>query len=94
MDDYITRRDAVKALWIGQFTATLLYGRTKVADTATEESVKAIVEIPSADVVEVVRCKDCVHYLGLAECELLENKCGGTMFFCMYGERGEDAEIH
>lgn len=61
---------------------------------------------PTADVVEVVRCKDCkymCHYTdGHLECRLLSDlKPIPTTYctmnaddFCSYGERREDAEIH
>lgn len=48
--------------------------------------------IPTADVVEVVRCKDCVyHYNPLADC------CGVPFVtndddFCSWGERIEDGK--
>lgn len=51
-------------------------------------------EEPKADVVKVVRCKDCAyHYNPLADC------CGVPFVttdddFCSWGERREDAEIH
>lgn len=35
----------------------------------------------------VVRCRDCKHYLGLAECDIEGVFCGGTNFYCAYGER-------
>lgn len=57
---------------------------------------------PTADVVEVVRCKDCKHYKidhpranGYHCCYRMHSifpmKSDG---FCNYGERREDAEIH
>ena len=46
---------------------------------------------PTADLVEVVRCKDCKHYQGLAECRLIGN-CMGTDGFCSWGERRDDAK--
>ena len=42
---------------------------------------------PAADVVEVTRCKDCKHYIGLAECEFVGHFSGGTNYFCADGER-------
>ena len=44
-------------------------------------------EAPTIDAVPVVRCKDCKHYLGLAECEFEGHFSGGTNYFCSYGER-------
>ena len=61
----------------------------------------AIMDCPTADVVEVVRCKDCVHR------DPEDKKCdsafqaNGGIFpvgdndFCSYGERRkEDGEVH
>lgn len=51
-----------------------------------------IIDIKNAktiDAVEVVRCKDCIHYKGMAECECVPES-GGTMWFCAWGERTTD----
>ena len=37
---------------------------------------------------ELVRCKDCKHYLGLAECHLI-GACMGTQGYCAWAERKE-----
>ena len=55
MDKYIKREDAIKAIIenpskIGVFTA---------------KAIRAIEDLPTADVVEVVRCKDCVYRMEL-----------------------------
>ena len=47
MGDYISREAALKAI--------------KFAEPDCEY--EAVEAVPSADVVEVVRCKDCVHYM-------------------------------
>lgn len=59
-----------------------------------EDAGVPVAEIPSADVVEVVRCKDCryecgdacLHALGLAAIESPE--C-----YCAYGERKEKTDV-
>lgn len=58
---------------------------------------KRIKEIPAADVVPVVRCKDCKHYSCLGSCllhsEIADEYSIGFDFrmddndFCSYGER-------
>lgn len=48
---------------------------------------KSELENGGADVVEVTRCKDCKHYIGLAECEFVGHFSGGTNYFCADGER-------
>lgn len=46
-----------------------------------------IESFPAADVAEITCCKDCKHYLGLAECEFEGHFSGGTNYFCADGER-------
>lgn len=41
------------------------------------------------DFIEVVRCRDCRFYNGLAECVLI-GECMGTNGFCSWGERKEE----
>lgn len=56
-----------------------------------------IANLPNADVVEVVRCKDCVHYLPDKKHGLLHSPCSRIFAmgichedsFCSYGERKE-----
>lgn len=54
-------------------------------------------EVPTDDVVEVVRCKDCRHHeeeeLGMVYCCMNAMIVGGWVpedWFCADGERGED----
>lgn len=37
---------------------------------------------------ELIRCKDCKHYQGLAECELI-GTCMGTLGYCAWGKRND-----
>lgn len=54
MDDYISREAALTALQDSDLFNT------------TERQLRAIRELPAADVAEVVRCKDCAkHYIVL-----------------------------
>lgn len=82
MDGYIKKSEAVDVI--------VKYPYDIAGKTAT--AIKMIEDLPSADVVEVVRCKDCVHY----------QKGGCNHFgyytytpdvdendFCSYGERRE-----
>lgn len=59
MDDLISRQAAIMAVLYGSLGATTIYGRTEHGMTAQKETVQAIRMLPSADAVEVVRCKDC-----------------------------------
>ena len=54
------------------------------------EAMSAIEQQPTADVVEVVRCKDCKHYNGdSAVCKCMNRAMKGDGF-CSCGERRED----
>ena len=54
-----------------------------------------ISKIPTADVVQAVRCKDCaVPHNRWTGCPKLNGLVTSPEFYCSYGERGkEDAEI-
>ena len=66
--------------------------------------VKAIKNIPTADVFEVVRCKDCEHKKEIHDCqkELYSSSCVACSYhsglimdgndFCSYGIKKEGAE--
>ena len=51
---------------------------------------KIIHEMPTADVVEVVRCKECIH-MGTDKCP---SQLNDADFYCCQGERRENGEIH
>lgn len=57
MGDYVSRNTALNCFhdWIDQ------HGDVHTADEMTEYN--AIAALPAADVVEVVRCRDCKHWL-------------------------------
>lgn len=65
-----------------------------------EHFLKMIADEPTADVVEVVRCKDCEYRYVPCHCALWYGTvCGkeyfierGDDFFCSYGKRKEGAE--
>ena len=61
-------------------------------DRGLDRAQRAILDAPAADVVPVVRCKDCKHR---HYCEIhfaLGMDCpGDSKFFCSYGERKEGA---
>lgn len=55
--------------------------------------IKAICDVPSADVVEVVRCKDCKYYIPISEKigECKDTRMNTTyMSYCSYGERKDN----
>lgn len=67
------------------------------ADGATKDCIEAVIEAPTADVVEVVRCKDCVNWGGVTygfvcrKFSGIDTKiCMGAEHYCSYGERSEN----
>ena len=54
---------------------------------------EALRKVPTADVVEVIRCKDCKHYKKINYDDISQNTCEITTKrqqpydFCSYGER-------
>lgn len=57
-----------------------------------------LTNVPSVDAVEVVRCKDCKHWLkDVAGCTDFVGRCAyanymiGATGYCLYGERREEA---
>ena len=73
MADYVDRQAAIDELSFGKEMLSRVLDGIDVVSTDREKyswglgliesSIKDIEELPSADVVEVVRCKDCVHYI-------------------------------
>ena len=63
MSDYIKREDAVRAV------VDAKTGKDKTIDGTRQvtDCLRRIKAIPSADVVEVVRCKDCIYWCKLKE---------------------------
>lgn len=104
MNDYISRQEAVDALAsIIKFKA--YDGSKKIAEYPARKAAKEFfANIPAADVVEVVRCKDCKHYVlhtlfGHSQgwCERLcdefdKSLAHGTKEddYCSHGERLEE----
>jgi hypothetical protein len=103
--EYIDKADLVKRLE----SRVKDYGRDCNSNapiiSRTYQAVLHMVEnLPTADVVEVVRCKDCEYFEVDEEDELGECKCGyitvsynGALYphrtdFCSYGERKCDNE--
>ena len=93
MTDYIKRTDAVKiAEKYGLAKGSVLGRHTGLADCIARD----ISELPTADVAEVVRCKDCEYLVnttinangflicGISDMEIAPDD------FCSYGERREE----
>jgi len=85
MSDYIKREDAID--WIkSEREENSAYGEAEGLKIA-EQLVKGM---PSADVVEVVRCKDCIHYDEHTrwQCDKFGQSVNADDY-CSYGERKE-----
>lgn len=95
VDDYIKRGDAVNAVAdMLAFEAEMDYCGTFTSDDFIDDAKGYFEDIPSADVVPVVRCKDCKHraeWNGAYGCDL--DGCFGDRYtdgFCDRAERKDD----
>ena len=81
-DEYISKKEAIIAV---------------TRDGCTANVVGVLYHLPTADVVAVVRCKDCKHRRTAIRCGLWCGSLGeneyfvehGDDFYCSYGERKE-----
>jgi hypothetical protein len=80
IDEYIRREDTLK----GKKTGTFANGICFVAEPCV--TVEYIESLEPADVVQVVRCDDCVYYGSRRWCELHSSVFDDNAF-CSYGEK-------
>ncbi len=82
MAEYIEREKVLKAV------CSCCAGNVDIDDDepCCCAEMEEILNIPIADVVEVVRCKDCIHYKD-EWCEILKAETPIADGFCCYGER-------
>jgi hypothetical protein len=100
MAEYI-EREALLEILNGLYDHHLMM-RNYAADGATQDCIEAVTEAPAADVVEVVRCKDCKHYKPQAISSQWEHKakyccrCVAIKVkpddYCSYGVRKGEGE--
>lgn len=103
MGEYITKEKAVEIIEqrqkelcpVGKYGRNYVYGSDREKYDAWEEIIDEIENMEAADVVEVVRCKDCV-WRGREECAMFYCcDCGEQHTwetdndFCSYGARME-----
>lgn len=74
----------------------------RIKNSTAEKAVKVLAQVlvntaPAVDAVEVVRCKDCKHWLkDVAGCTDAVGRCEwanymvGAVGYCVYGERKEN----
>ena len=91
-DEYISKADAITAACKG-----FCHPGVRCPETPCREQTKYLRDLPSADVVQVVRCKDCEHYY-FADNRIPQEQryvceISGEIWkpdsFCSYGERKE-----
>ena len=91
--DYISKQDASD--WLKQYGQDVLHGKYKFSLMYIW---KNLMDLPSADVVPVVRCKDCKHHY-FADNRIPQEQryvceISGEIWkpdsFCSYGERREE----
>ena len=102
MSDYIKREDAIKAM--AQYMMDMaLIDNPEASDRIEqwEGSIAAPVmsTVKAADVVEVVRCNECIHNVGIRDntefydndivCDYWESDGLYSTDFCSYGKRAE-----
>ena len=88
MDDYIRREDAAGVIEkeMENYVSDIWYkSATHSALNDVNENIKSL---EPADVVQVVRCDDCVYYGSRRWCELHSSVFDDNAF-CSYGERKE-----
>lgn len=89
MAEYIERQELINQIRLMVNRSSV--GETSLNDISAKTICSLILEAPTADVVEVVRCRDCEDYNGHRYCEynavpVLDDD------FCSYGRRKEGAE--
>ena len=82
--EYIRKNDASD--WLKQYGQDVLHGKYKFSLMYIW---KNIMDLPPADVVQVVRCDDCVYYDSRRWCGLHSSVFDDNAF-CSYGERREE----
>jgi hypothetical protein len=83
-DEYVRKQDAIDDL----HTQLMYRMGTDDMKRRLDDWVKTL---PSADVVQVVRCDDCVYYGSRRWCELHSSVFDDNAF-CSYGERREESD--
>lgn len=87
MDDYISREAEILTL-VEKGQSSRRYKIGQVCELNFSEIREAIATIPAADVVEVVRCRDCKK-LGICRTSTVWAVPTGDDWFCADGKRRE-----
>lgn len=100
MKEYIEREAVIEAIKNHKCKSKVVYSIAEVAYCVGQEIGEAIRSVPAANVVEVVRCKDCKHAIIVDDvfpedevaCSLLSQDVACNNY-CMYGEKGEQRHV-
>ena len=101
MAEYIEREALINQIRLTVNRSSV--GETSFNDISAKTICSLILEAPAADVVEVVRCKDCVYGKGndyegnikvpfMYHCTYDDLSYNGAEHFCSYGKRKEGEE--
>ena len=95
MAEYIEREEMLEDLRLQFCKGCNSYSEIKCRSCSVDDVIGFIEDVPTADVVEVVRCKDCKRYktdsyycqkTKQGYCEL-DNNVKQKQGYCSYGER-------
>lgn len=97
MANYIDRQKLVMTIssTISEVARESPYDRVWFSRMAARQAeiINIIYDMPAADVVEIVRCKDCRYYcINDDICAIAEAHDFNLDDFCSYGERREDGQ--
>ena len=81
IDEYIRKAKAIEEV------NRALDRETVLLSFVRKVTISALKRLPSADVVQVVRCKDCIHN---NDCDIQYSAQAGDNFFCGFGETEKD----
>ncbi len=79
MDEYIRKQNAIIEMMDNDVDHE--------QGTDGREVVQILLDIPAADVVEVVRCKNCIYN---NDCDIQYSAQAGDNFFCGFGDTKKD----
>ena len=81
IDEYIRKAKAIEEV------NRALDRETVLLSFVRKVTISALKRLPSADVVQVVRCKDCIHN---NDCDIQYSAQAGDNFFCGFGKTEKD----
>jgi hypothetical protein len=99
MAEYIERDEAIRKAQDACIKIVFRILGRGITQFDAADIVDVMESVPTADVVEVVRCKDCVNYCGFEHCkngicdvDVVSKRAVYPDDFCSYGERKGGSE--